>query len=151
MENNIRFFIEDAIDLYNKEHYETSLSLVCCAIDACARIKYSENRNGIRIRLWINDHIGMISRKGLPVTFGQGCKFKFGSIPNLRKDADGYSGIEDVIYSLIRCSLIHECRLSSSIILGNEEIFSYDNGRISVPHKIIIGLIESVKDEIIKK
>ncbi len=150
-EYNIKLFIEDAMDLYNKGHYVTSFSLVCCAIDACAKIKYSKKPNNICIKLWINDHINAISRKGLPVTLGKGCKFKFGNIPNLRKDDNGYSGIEDVIYSLIRCSLVHECKLSSNVILGNEDIFSYNNDMITIPHKIIVGLIEAILEDFVGK
>ncbi len=56
--------------------------------------------------------------------------------------------MEDVIYSLIRCTLIHECTLSESIILGNEEVFSWSNNIITLPPQIILGLIEAVEEEI---
>lgn len=136
---NIRGFIGDAKELYNKGHYETSLSLVCCAVDACAKNIYPKHQNATRIKLWIDSHIRTISQKGLPVSFGHGCKFEFGSIPNLRKDEHGYSGMEDVIYSLIRCALIHECTLSESIILGNEEVFSWSNNIITLPPKLYLA------------
>lgn len=146
--NNIKLFVNDAIELYNKGHYITSLALICCAIDACAKIKYNESKNNVGIRKWVNENIVTISSKGLPAIFGKNCKFKFGEIANLKKDIDGYSGIEDVIYYLIRCSLIHECDVSSSIILVNRNIFMYDDNKIIIPNKIIEGLIEVVREQI---
>lgn len=145
MDQNVRLFVEDALELYMNGHYLTSLALVCCAIDSTAKTLYDEQSNATRIKKWINEHINIISSKGLPAIFGRGCKFKFGNIPQLKKDINGCSGLEDVIYYLIRCSLVHECKINDHLILSDKEMIFYDDNVIFIPHKIIIGLIEAIE------
>lgn len=142
---SIRSFVETAEQLISLKKYDTALCLICCAIDSCAKEKYAIKENGNRMKKWIDDNIITISQYGLPAIFGSGCKFKIGrKIPNLKTDVEGFTGFEDIIYYLIRCSLIHQCNIDEHIILTKEQYFSYDEKQIIVPITICKGLLKPI-------
>ena len=152
-----QLFIQDALLLYRKNHYVTSLSLICCVIDACAKEKHPDLKNGERIKRWIDDNITTISKHGLPATFGSGCKFDFGKNIHYTYGGkkhligdNGVGGLEDVLYHLIRCSIVHETVISEYIKLTTQGGFSNGIDKILLPTEIILGLIKAAEEHISK-
>lgn len=146
---SVNSFLNSANILIENQNYDTALCLLCCVIDSCAKKKYPKKKNGERIKKWINDNIEIISSHGLPVTFRQNCKFQIGhKIKHLPVDQDGYAGIEDIVYCLIRCSLVHECDFDNHIVFVPQNIFQFNNDKIVMPNTIYNGLMYAISQDI---
>lgn len=144
---NIDSFIVSSKILLKNGQFESALCLICCVMDTCAHNKYKyERSNSKRIKKFINDYMPNISRIGMPVQFGSGCKFQFGkNIIGLKTDNNGFAGIEDIIYYCIRCYLVHDARITPSLVFSDELVFAYRDGTVYLPKALILGLMESIK------
>ncbi len=146
---SLNSFLTSAKFLIEIQNYDTALCLLCCVIDSCAKKKYPSKGNADRIKLWVNDNIDAISSHGLPAIFGKNCKFCFGhEIKHLKANENGYAGIEDIIYYLIRCCLVHECDIDRHIMLVPQNVFTYTNNKIILPHTLCNGLIYAISQNI---
>jgi len=51
----------------------------------------------------------LITHYGFPGIDAGGILMKCINVPDLDTDPDGYVSIADIIYHIVRCSVIHEC------------------------------------------
>jgi len=137
-------FVSSAIENYHNGNYSVALALSCSAVDATARKLYPTLKNNERIKKIIQKNMRIVSFFGLPGISTSGLRIKCDSIPEIKKDKNNLSGLEDIIYYAIRCGLIHECKPDPRIEFINKTRIGDLNGKFTLPSQIIWGLILSV-------
>lgn len=65
---------------------------------------------------------------------------------NLKPDKNGYVDMEQIIYHVLRCGLVHECNIEETIHFTDKTIIGDWEEKFYLPQKIIWGLIEAVKE-----
>lgn len=145
---NIKSFLESAKILYDNNKYDEALTLVCISVDACASKKYESKYNGEKYKKYLRDNFSIICKYGFPGI--QASCIKIRNIKNVKliTDDKGFVGVEDIIYHLIRCGLVHECNIDETIELTEKTEIGSDNNKFFIPKDIILGLIASVESNI---
>lgn len=82
----------------------------------------------------------IITHFGFPGIHATGIMIKCINVPLLKADSNGYVGIEDIIYHVIRCGLIHECEVENLIEYTDETIIGDFNGKFKMPKQLFWGL-----------
>lgn len=125
-------------------HYDEALCLVCCAIDAISLKTYPAYRKvGDRFRLFLQKNFRRICEKGFPGITASSIRIKLITDIDIKKDDFGYVGIEDVIYYVLRCGLVHNCLVDSKIQFTNyTRIGNSDKKFFYLPKTLILGLID---------
>lgn len=68
-------------------------------------------------------------------------------IDNLKPDAEGYVDMEQIIYHVLRCGLVHSCNLDRSIEFTERTIIGdWNADKFYIPKAIIWGLIAAVEN-----
>ena len=68
-------------------------------------------------------------------------------INNLKPDAEGYVDMEQIIYHVLRCGLIHSCSLDNSIEFTKRTLIgNWNADKLYIPKAIIWGLIAAVEN-----
>ncbi|AKG33314.1 hypothetical protein [Paenibacillus durus] len=144
---SIYSFLEAAEHLYDNNFYEEAFCLVCVAIDASAQRQYPDLKVGERYKKFISSHFEIICNNGFPGISASSIRIKVNvDVKNLRTDENGYVGMEDIIYHIIRCGLVHDCVIDQSIkFIDSTIIGDWVEGLFFLPKAIIIGLINAVK------
>lgn len=144
---SIKSFIDSAELLYENQKYDEALCLACIAIDACASNQYHGKKNAERYKLFLKEHFWTICRYGFPGIEASSIRIKV-NVPSkaLKPDSNGYVDMEQIIYHVIRCGLVHECRIEDTIQFTETSIIGDWNDKFYLPKNIICGLIEAVKE-----
>ena len=141
---SIAKFISGAITLNNLGQYNTAFALVCSSVDATSKKIFPTENNNTRNKSFIKKYFRIISTYGFPGISAGGIKIKCSNIPDLKTDNEGYVGIEDIIYHVIRCGLVHECQLDSRLqFIDQTRIGDFDK-YFQLPKQTIWGLIIAV-------
>ena len=144
---SIQSFVSSAKILYDNEKYEEALCLICIAIDACSSHKYPTKRNAERYKLFLKEHFSTICRYGFPGIEASSIRIKINvSNSALKSDSNGYVDMEQIIYHVIRCGLVHECNIESTIQFTESSIIGDWNEKFYLPKDIIWGFIEAIKE-----
>lgn len=148
---SIKSFLDSAIILYDKKKYYEALCLACISVDACASKHYSHisKKSSERYKLFLKNNFSIICKYGFPGIQASNIRIKV-NVPNinLKPDKNGYVDMEQIIYYVLRCGLVHECNIEKTIKFTNQTILG-DWGDVFYIHEnIIYGLIESVKNNI---
>lgn len=56
--------------------------------------------------------------------------------------------MEQIIYYIIRCGLVHECNIEKTIQFTNTSVIGDWNEKFYIPKDIIWGLIDSIEESI---
>lgn len=146
---SIQSFLNSAKLLYENNKYAEALCLVCIAIDAYSIKQYSNNRkNNERYKVFLKDHFAIICKQGFPGIQADCIRIKV-NVPNkaLKPDQDGYVDMEQIIYHVLRCGLVHECDIDKTIQFTDTTIIGDWNESFYIPKDIIWGLIASIDKE----
>ena len=145
---SVQSFVNAAKVLYEQGFYEESLCLVCTAIDATAAQCYTDKKVTERYKLFLKDHIRTISEVGFPGISADSIRIKVNAvIDNLKPDAEGYVDMEQIIYHVLRCGLVHSCNLDRSIEFTERTIIGdWNADKFYIPKAIIWGLIAAVEN-----
>jgi len=143
---SVKSFIDSSMLLYEDGFYDTSLCMVCMALDRCAKSKYPHLPVGKRYKQFIIDNFNTICQRGFPGISANSIRIKVNAtVDNLKPDSNGYVGMEDIIYHVIRCGLVHDCEIDKSIqFTENTIIGDWNNNCFKVPKTLIWGLIDAV-------
>lgn len=139
---NIGKLIAESIDHLDKGEIDQALVDVSIAIDATAKREY-QAKGKRHFKDFIRQNMQLISRAGTVNITCQAMRFRL-KHPDLRPGADGEVGLEDILYELVRCGLLHEGDLPSCIRFGQEMVFANDGMVITLPKHLIFGLILAV-------
>lgn len=144
---SIQSFVNAAKILYRKDFYEEALCLVCSAIDASAAQCYPDKKVTERYKAFLRDNFRTITDIGFPGISADSIRIKVNAdIDNLKPDADGYVSMEQIIYHVLRCGLVHSCNIDSSIKFTDHTIIGdWNVGEFFIPKAVIWGLIAAVE------
>lgn len=145
---SVQSFINSAKILYENENYQEALCLACSAIDACASNKYPNEKNNVAYKNFLKDNFRVICKRGFPGLSAGEIRIKV-NVPsiNLKTDENGYVGMEQIIYHVLRCGLVHKCDIENNIKFTDNTIIGDWNDYFYIPKNIILGLIDSVAEE----
>ena len=144
---SIQSFLNSATILYNNKKYDEALCLVCIAVDACSSKQYPNKRNAERYKLFLKNNFSTICQYGFPGIQASNIRIKV-SVPNvvLKADKDGYVDMEQIIYHVLRCGLVHECNIEKTIEFTKTSIIGDWNEKFYIPKDVIWGLIASISE-----
>lgn len=144
-------FLNAAKELFEKNYFEEALCLTCIAVDACAAIQYPNKQVTERYKLFLKKNFNVITRFGFPGIYASSLRIKInGKVPNLILDEQGYVGMDQIIYHVIRCGLIHDCKIDHRICFTEKTIIGdWNEDKFFLPSAIIYGLIAAVEKNLI--
>lgn len=144
---SVQSFISAAKHLHQDGYYYEALCLVCNAIDSCAFKRYPHEKVTDRYKKFLTDHFLIISAYGFPGVTASNIKIKMNTkIDNLKPDSNGYVNMEQIIYHVIRCGLVHNCEIEKSITFTEHTIIGdWNNDKFTLPKSLILGLIKAVE------
>ena len=143
---NIGDRLKEAIDYMDrKSPIEYALTPTCIALDLTAKkVARKDKSSRSDYKDFISDYMWLITYMGLPGILAGQIKIKF-SHPDIKNDSKGYCGIEDIVYHVIRCGLIHSTGLDSRIRWEEGTVLGTDNsGILTLSSKFIWGLIGAI-------
>lgn len=136
--------VKEAIDYMEKNQLEHALTATCIALDITAQeISGKEKSARSDFKKFLSDYLWIIQYMGIPGIMGQSIKIGF-SHPNIKPDINGNCRIEDIVYHVIRCKLIHSTGLDSKIRWQNNSFGIDASGNLILPNKFIWGLIGAI-------
>lgn len=130
---------------YSKGNYETSFSLACQALDAASKKVYPKLKTGDRFKTIIDDNFDFFCKVGLPGISCKGIVFSNSMIKNDLGLKNDTASMQEIIYKLIRCFLIHECRLPINLALTEKTLVGPKDNKFYIPVSVIQGLISLAK------
>lgn len=143
-------FLDAVKILYVNKKYEEALCMACIVIDACSAKEYPDraNRNNAeRYKLFLKRHFSTICKYGFPGIQATNIRIKVNvSDSNLKPDKNGYVDMEQIIYHVLRCGLIHECNIEKTIQFTDTTIIGDWNDKFYIPKDIIRGLIAAAEE-----
>ena len=147
---SIKSFNAAAKMLYAEGFYEEDLCLTCNAIDACSALTYPNKGVTNRYKLFLKTHFRTISEMGFPGISASGIRIKVNAkIPELKTDNDGFVDMEQIIYHVVRCGLVHSCSINTSIIFTEQTMIGdWNADKFYLPKALVWGLIAAVEQDI---
>jgi hypothetical protein len=144
---SVQSFLKAAQYLYDNNFYDEAFCLVCVALDASAQIQYPSLKVGERYKKFISTNFRKICDKGFPGVSADFIKIKVNAdVKKLKLDEDGYAGMEDIIYHVIRCGLVHDCAIDQTIrFIDSTVIGNWEKGLFFLPKSLIMGLIDAIR------
>jgi hypothetical protein len=130
---------------FSKGNYETAFSLACQALDTASKIIYPNKKSGERFKKIIDDNFDFFCSRGLPGISCKGIIFSNSMIKNELELKNDTATLQEIIYKLIRCSLIHECALPERIKLTGETLVGPKENVFYMPVSIVSGLLALVE------
>lgn len=132
--------VKEAIDKMNLGDPVNALIQVCLAVDATAKREYPKNKVGERTKKFLrNNQVFLTAFVKLAVG---------GDILLQLKDKNGEpetKKLEEVLYKLVRCALVHEASISDRIIITPDPCFGLSkDGKFILSRGLIWGMINAV-------
>jgi len=136
--------VKESVFAFRDGRFESALLSACIAAGATSRREHpSEKRDSVRYKAFVHDYRWLIGYVGLRGVVAN--RMKLASLhPDLKPAEDGSVGFEDVLYSVVRCCLVHEGGLQDYVILEPNVIFGYKDGKYQLPNHLSLGLIAAV-------
>lgn len=99
----------------------------------------------------MKDYFRIISKFGFPGIQASNIRIKLNvNIKNLKKDEYGYVDMEQIIYHVIRCGLVHEATIDERIQFTNQTMIGdFNSDKFFLPKAIIFGLIKAIDEALI--
>ncbi len=142
---SIGTFVSTSLELMSEGKYDVALSLACSAVDATsAKCFPIEKSNNARYKSFLMKNMRIVTTYGMPGMSAGGIRIKCVNIPDLNTDADNMAGLEDILYHVIRCGLIHQCEIEERIEFTEQTMLGDFKGKFRIPFAIIFGLIMAV-------
>jgi hypothetical protein len=142
---SIANFVDAAIDELGAGRYDVAMSLACSAIDGTtAKTSAQSKKNGERFKAFLEENMRLITRYGFPGIEASGIRIKCSNIPDIKTDKDGYVSMADIIYHVVRCSVIHECSIDQRIEFTEQTQIGDFQNKFKIPRRLIAGLLAAV-------
>ncbi len=141
---SIGTFVSASLELLEHEKYDAALSLACSAVDATAAKYFPSKNNNERNKCFLKDNMGVITTFGMPGLSAGGIRIKCENIRGIKTDNECMAGLEDIIYHVIRCGLIHECEMDQRLVFTKRTQLGDFDEKFRIPSAIVLGLIMSV-------
>ena len=141
---SIGTFVCASLDLLNQGKYDVALSLACSAVDATAARVFPSKSNNARYKSFLKDNMRIVTTFGTPGLSAGGIVIKCANVPGVKTDSNGMAPLEDILYHIVRCGLVHECELDQRLEFTERTQIGDFNEKFRVPFAIILGLIAAV-------
>ncbi|MBN1459039.1 MAG: hypothetical protein JXA57_05850 [Armatimonadetes bacterium] len=142
MTASIGGYLDDAIEKICRGDLQMAASSVCIAVAGTAKRAFPSVRgDSNKFKAFLARHMGLIVYVGMPgLALARGSSIRLRFLhPDVPEDAEGYCTLEDILYHVLRCGLIHEAEFPNAIAF--DDCLSAD-GRL--PKGILNGLILAV-------
>lgn len=129
--------VKYAIDEVGADRFELAMNHVVIALDITAKRHYkkakssrSDYKNLIKDYFWLLEMMSFLGINTEDSIFG-----------NYPIDGNNEPTLRDLIYHVLRCSLVHDEGIPNNFIFGDSDLIQLSNGKIVLPKKLIWGLL----------
>lgn len=132
--------VQSMIDHMSKGEVELALSDICIAIDITSQKYYNEPASSASCyKRFLKENIWMIVVTGMGSLVTEAIKLPF-THKDIKSDDEGYCTLEQIIYHVMRCGLIHGTGEDSKIIWNNRIPLALDkDGNLNLSPSFIWG------------
>ncbi len=134
--------VSEAIDKMGASDPEGALFSICAAIDVTAKREYGKSGRSSYKR-FIQENMGIITHVAFDGRRIENINLMYDH-PEIKKNADGLCGIQDLIYHAVRCGLYHEAEIPDNLTFTNENMFRVESGSLVLPSSLVNGLVIAV-------
>ena len=129
------------IDHMTKGEIELALSDICIAIDITSQKYYNEpNSSASCYKRFLKENIWMIVVTGMGSLITEAVKLPF-THKDIKSDYEGYCTLEQIIYHVMRCGLIHGTGEESKIVWNTNVPLAIDKDQnLNISPSFIWGL-----------
>lgn len=137
--------VQSMIDHMDKGEFDLALSEICIALDITAQKHYGKtSSSGTDYRNFIKENIWMIVATGMGSLVAESIKLPFVH-PDIESDANGYCTLEQIVYHVMRCGLIHGTGEKNKIVWNTLIPLALDkDGNLQLSPSFIWGLALAV-------
>lgn len=86
----------------------------------------------------------VVTTYGMPGLSAGGIRIGCSNIPDIKTDIEGRAGLEDIIYHIARCGLVHQCEIDERIEFTERTMLGDFEHKFRIPYAIVFGLIMAV-------
>ncbi|MFC1736633.1 hypothetical protein ACFL1X_10995 [Candidatus Hydrogenedentota bacterium] len=135
--------VSDTIQKLQESNPESALHQICAAIEAT--VKRESGAGGrSNYKNFIQQNMELITRIAFNSISGKNMYFELAH-PDLPKDSNGVSSIQDIFYHVVRCGLYHDAKLPDNLrFCDGKKIFTDTDGVLVLPSELIDGLLIAV-------
>lgn len=121
---------------------DDALLQLCPAIDATAKAEFGISGRSSYKR-FIGENFELITRLAFG---GPAISNLFLGVehPMLEPDADGCASVQDVLYHVVRCGIIHDAAIHDAVCFAPEDTIRVAEGRVQLPQSMVWGMILAV-------
>jgi len=137
--------VQEAIDHMGKREIALALTPACIALDVTAQ-RYAGVKRSSRttFKKFVQDYLWLITYMGFPGLMATTVRVPF-THPDVKPDAAGTVGVEDIIYHIIRCSLVHSDEAAMKVVWNKAIALGLDSsGNLVLSENLIWGLLGAV-------
>ena len=133
--------VQSMIDHMSKGEIELALSDICIAIDVTSQRYYGVPASSASCyKRFLKENIWMIVVTGMGSLITEAIKLPF-THKDIKTDSEGYCTLEQIIYHVMRCGLIHGTGEDSKIKWNNNVPLAIDKeGNLNISPSFIWGL-----------
>lgn len=134
--------VKECIDKLEKNDPVNAFIQLCIAIDGTAKKEYPGKKTSERCKEFLRNNLPFIMWSLTNGTPNECKSFEFGFSEN--EKPSGYTKFEDVIYSVLRCSLLHEGEMPSKVQFTFDNYIAMIDGKMMFPVALIGSLLFAV-------
>jgi len=140
--------VKEAIDYMGQEMPQavtSALTPACIALDVTSQRHAGASRSARKhFKKFVQDYLWLITYVGFPGLMSSTVRVPFAH-PDVKPDAAGTVGLEDIVYHVIRCSLIHSDERAAKVVWNREIGLGLDsNGDLVLNNQLVWGLVSAV-------
>jgi len=137
--------VKEAIDHMSQGRIPQALTPACIALDITSQRHAGAKRSGRALfKRFVQEYLWIITYVGFPGLMASTVRVPFVH-PDVKPDAAGTVGIEDIIYHVVRCSLIHSDEKAAKIVWNKAIALGLDQqGNLVLNQGLVWGLVSAV-------
>jgi hypothetical protein len=134
----------EAIDRLAATDYEGALIPTSIAVDATASQVYPAKKNNEAYKDWLHDNMWLITKVGMGNVSIHNFRFRYNH-PEVRCDPNGLCSLEQILYHVVRCGLLHAAKLPGNLRFGPPGQTKMEkDGTLVLSAGLICGMISAV-------
>jgi hypothetical protein len=137
--------VKESIDHMTQGKIAQALTPACIALDITSQRHAGVKRSGRTIfKRFVQEYLWLITYVGFPGLMASTVRVPF-THPEVKADAAGTVGVEDIIYHVIRCALIHSDEKTAKIVWNKAVALGLDqHGNLVLNQGLVWGLVSAV-------
>jgi hypothetical protein len=137
--------IEETVARMAANDADAALIPMSIAVASTAQLLYPTKKDNQAYKRFVSQNLGLISRVAFSGTAFARMHVSF-SHPSLKPASDGTVTIEQVLYHVVRCGLLHSAALPNGLRFENGTAFLVDptTNTLVLPAQLIFGLLIAV-------